>query len=109
MFGNKMTQIDKAVAKKKAAPLIKLAGSKDKQVRLAAITGLGKVETDESFNLMIPLLHDPDPDVRGAAAIALGEMGNAHAKAHLSYHIDKESDAKVKKVMMGALASIAGE
>ena len=44
-------------------------------MKLAAIAALGKIGKDDSFNIMVPdMLIDDDPDVRIAAALALGEM-----------------------------------
>lgn len=103
MFGNKLQKVESAVQKKKEAPLVKLTEDKDMQVRLAAIAGLGKVGQDDGCNTLITLLHDPNDDIRSAAATALGEMGNGHAKAHISYQIQQEKNPAVKETMSHAL------
>lgn len=107
MFGNKLDKIPKLVEGGKEAALIKLA--KDKTVKLAAIAALGKIGKDDSFNIMVPdMLIDDDPDVRIAAALALGEMKNAHASAHLRYYLEREKDAKVVTAIKQAITSLGG-
>lgn len=106
MFGSKQQKIDRAIEKKKEAPLLKLAEDKDMQVCLAAIAGLGKVALDDGCNTLITLLHDPNDDIRSAAASALGELGNGHAKAHISYQIQQEKNPAVKETMTHALHAI---
>ena len=106
LFGSKTEKIEKAIEKKHESALIAFAHDKDKQTRLSAIIGIGKIGTDEGFNCLIPMLGDADPDVRAASATALGELGNAHAHAHLSFHLKSEQDENVKKALQAALAKI---
>ena len=109
MFGNKLDKIPKLVEGGKEAALIKLAKDKDKTVKLAAIAALGKIGKDDSFKIMVPdMLIDDDPDVRIAAALALGEMKNAHASAHLRYYLEREKDAKVVTAIKQAITSLGG-
>lgn len=106
---SKLDKIQKDIEKGKEAPLIKLASDKDKEVRLAAIAGMGKIGKDDSFNIMVPdMLTDPDPDIRAATAAALGEMKNAHASAHLRYYLEREQDAKVVAAIRAAIAALGG-
>lgn len=108
MFGNKLEKVASAIEKGKEGALLKLVGDKDKSVQLAAIAGLGKIGKDDGFNLMVPLLTSEDADLRAAAALALGEMKNDHASAHLRYHLEKETDAKVKEAMKEAITKLGG-
>lgn len=106
---SKLDKIQKCIEKGKESPLVKLSADKDKEVRLAAIAGMGKVGKDDSFNAMVPsMLIDEDPDIRCAAAAALGEMKNPHASAHLRYYLERESDEKVKSAIKSAIASLGG-
>lgn len=105
----KLEKIQKDLEKGKEAPLIKLSRDKDKEVRLAAIAAMGKIGKDDSFNAMVPdMLTDDDPDVRAATALALGEMKNAHASAHLRYYLEREKDAKVVAAIRSAIAALGG-
>ncbi len=106
MFGGKMEKVAKAVEKGKEAGLLKLAHDKDKTVRLSAIAGMGKIGKDDSFNLLIPMLSEEDPDVRAAAAAALGTMGNEHANAHLRYRLEREKDPNVLSAIKTAITQV---
>lgn len=109
MFGNKVEKIASLVEKGKEGALIKLAGDKDKEVKIAALKGLGKIGKDDAFNMMIPLLTDSDADVREATAAALGVMGNSHANAHLRYYLESETNDKVKAAMKKAIESLGSQ
>lgn len=106
LFGNKTEKIQKLIEKKNEKGLIALVGDKDKQVRLSAIAGIGKVGTDDGFNCLVPMLGDADPEIRAAAASALGALGNIHARAHLSFHMKSETDENVKAAIQNALGMI---
>lgn len=106
LFGNKADKIKKDIEKKNEKGLIAFAHEKDKQMRLEAIAGIGKVGTDDGFNCLIPMLGDEDADIRAAAATALGDLGNIHARAHLSFHFKNEQDERVKEAIQAALGKI---
>ena len=108
MFGSKTKKIEKAIAKKNYKALIALTGSSDKEVRLAALAGLGKMECDDATNCLIQQLHNTDAQTRAASASALGELGDIHAKAHISAQMAKETDPAVKDIMSKAMARIKG-
>ncbi len=103
---SKLDKVQKYVDKSKEAGLIKLANDKDKEVRLAAIAGMGKIGKDDSFNVLISMMADPDPDIRAADAAALGAMKNEHADAHLRHRLELESDARVTQAIKDALLNI---
>lgn len=106
---SKLEKIQKDIEKGKESALIKLSKDKDKEVRLAAIAGMGKIGKDDSFNAMVPdMLTDEDPDIRAATALALGVMKNAHASAHLRYYLEREKDEKVTAAIRTAIASLGG-
>lgn len=106
---SKLERVEKAIAKGKENVLIKLAGDKDEEVKLAAIAGMGKIGKDDSFNAMVPdMLTDSDPKVRAAAAEALGEMKNEHASAHLRYYLEREKDPTVVASLKKAISSLNG-
>ncbi len=105
----KLEKIQKCVEKGKEGALVKLSSDKDKEVRLAAIAGMGKIGKDDSFNAMVPaMLIDEDPDIRAAAAEALGVMQNVHASAHLRYYLEREKDEKVIAAIHNAISALSG-
>lgn len=106
MFGNKMDKVTHAIEKGKPEKLLELIHAKDEAVRLAAIDGLGKLKSNDGVNPLVNLLHDPSAEVRKHAALALGAIGDAHSKAHVSFAMEKESDPKVKSAMSEALAKL---
>ena len=53
-------------------------------VRAAIATAIGAVGDPTKVSALLPLLSDPDPDVRRAAARALGRMGDPKAAAPLA-------------------------
>jgi HEAT repeat protein len=99
MFEGKLEKVEKAVRDLNEKALIKLAESKDADVKLAAIAGLGKTKGDDGFNYLILLVRNPDARVREASAKALGETGNPHAKAYLKAQYKVETDSDARKAM----------
>ena len=106
---SKLDKVQKYIEKGKELDLLKLFHDKDKEVRLAAIAGAGKVGKDDSFNALIILLTDEDADIRAQAATALGALRNSHGDAHLRYCLGKETDAKVAAAIRNALALLHEE
>lgn len=106
MFGNKMSKVSHAVEKGKASVLVELTHDKDEAVRTAAIDGLGKLKSSDGVNTLVNLLHDASAEVRKHAALALGEIGDSHSKAHVSFAAEKETDSKAKEAMVQALAKL---
>ena len=70
----KLEKIEKCVQKGKEDELVKLVHDRDKNVRLAAIAGLGRAGKDNACNVLITLLLDDDPEIRSASASALGDL-----------------------------------
>lgn len=106
MFGNKMSKVEKAVQKNKPEKLVELLSTKDDNVRLAAIDGLGKLKANEGSNPLINLLHDPSAEVRKHSALALGSIGEVHAKAHIAHALSVEKDAAAKAALQQALGQL---
>ena len=103
MFGNKTAKINKAIEKGKVDVLIGLVHDKDESVRVAVIDGLGKVKSADGVNPLVNLLHDTSAEVRKHAALALGAIGEAHAKAHINFACEKETDPAAKAAMQQAM------
>lgn len=103
MFGNKLSKIEKMVAKNQAEKLMGLLNDKDETVVYAALDGLGKCTGDVAFNALVPLVHNANPTVRAHAARALGTMGLPKARTFLLHQRDAEKDPEVLKAISEAL------
>jgi len=106
MFGSKLNKVNSLIEKGKGAKVLPFLTDKDESVRLAAIDGVGKMKLNEGINPLINLLHDSSAQVRAHAALALAGIGEAHSKAHVSYALEKETDAQAKTAMQQALAQL---
>ncbi len=109
MFGNSLSKVQKLIDKKKDAELAKLAESRDEDVRLAAIAGLGKVRGEASFNALVTLLRSPEPKVRVAVANAMAEYSDTKLRAHIEHLLKSEADPQVVEALHGALGKIKGK
>ena len=107
LFGNKTKQVESAIAHKKADKLIALAKDKDEAVALAAVKGLGVVGGEDAINFLVTQLRHIKPEFRAAAATSLGEIGDPHAKAHISCVLKFEKDTATIQAMHAAMAKIA--
>ena len=109
MFGDSVSKVEKLIEKKKDAELVKLAGSKDEKVRLAAIAGLGKIQGEASYNALVALLRSTEAAVRAAVASAMAEYGDSKLRAHLEHLMKSETDPGVIAALHNALAKIKGK
>jgi HEAT repeat protein len=65
-----------------AAPFFRLRllpGNDEREVRLECIRGLGRTRFKSAVPQLIDELQSPDEEIRQAAVVALGEIGNWHA------------------------------
>ena len=106
MFGNKLEKIEKLASKGDAAKIAEYVNDKHDDVRMAAIDALGKCQSDDAFNALVPLVHGGDVEQRKHAALALGNMNVPRARAFLEHQSTLESDADVKKAIETALSEI---
>ena len=114
MFGNKLETIEKLAAAKKGKRLISYTKSKDPDVKLAAIRGLGIAGGEDAVNTLVPLLKDDDPKVRAEVArsfgmIAQGVHFETHTKAHLQDRLKIEEDEMVIEAIREALSHMVGK
>ncbi|MBR6786495.1 MAG: HEAT repeat domain-containing protein [Clostridia bacterium] len=107
ILGDKMKQVERATEKRKSSKLIELAQCKKADVQLAAIRGLGKAGGEDAVNFLVTQLRNISPEFRAAAATALGEIGDPHAKAHIHGALKFEKDTATVQAMHAALAKIA--
>ncbi|HSW63265.1 MAG TPA: HEAT repeat domain-containing protein [Dissulfurispiraceae bacterium] len=52
--------------------LLNLAGDEDRNVKFAAIKGLGRIATAEALERLRSFIRDPDPEIRKIAVVAMG-------------------------------------
>ncbi|MDA1360769.1 MerR family transcriptional regulator [Glycomyces luteolus] len=79
--------------------------SDDIEVRRRAVRMLAEIPGDESAETLADALADPDPQVRGRAALALGEGGNPAAVPVLVAMIVTGANDVEASEVLGALAS----
>lgn len=72
-------------------------------LRAKACGALGTAFPDRAADAVGRGLHDNKPDVRIAAAKALGRLNDAHATRLLRSRLARESDADVKRAIRAAL------
>ena len=100
-------KIEKLAAKKKGAKIMRYLGYKGQDVRIAGMEALGKCgDNEKSFNTLLNMLEDSDPDVRIAAARGLGETQKDTAFTPISHAITNEKDGRVEQAMRDALKKI---
>ena len=110
LFGSKESKIAKAAAKRNSKWLIGLLTGKDKSLAIKAMEALSTIkQDDDAFNALIPHLHNQDPEMRAAAATALGNIENIHGKAHLSFQLQNEKDPKVREALQAAMSKLKNE
>ena len=102
-------KIQKLVEKKKSDKIIKYLGASETEVVVAALEGLSEVNDEESVNSIASMIDNAAPQVRSAAAKALGEIGTEYAKTYLQHRAATEKDEKVKEAIMTALHAIAAK
>ncbi|MGN0168975.1 MAG: HEAT repeat domain-containing protein [Acetatifactor sp.] len=100
-------KIQKLAEKKKSAKIIKFLGAAESEVVVAALNALATVKDEDSVNSIAGMIDSNAPEVRAAAAKALGEIGTEYAKTYLQHRAAKEQDEKVKAAIKDALHTIA--
>lgn len=89
-----------------ALPLFKSAlGSNDPAVQKAAVAGLGSLGDSVSFELLVPLLSGPSPEIAAAAAEALASTTYPGAGSKLLALHKSAATPAAKAVILGALAN----
>jgi len=108
---SKLKEIEKAVAKKKLPVLKAYASSRDLSLRTAAIEAIGRVGGAEAFQPLVGQLSCAEPEVRIAAARALGELGDLRGRTYILHFMKSDRDSRVRSAMRDALAKLptAGE
>jgi len=96
MFGLSEDKIAKWGENKKAAKLVKAAGTRKENLRLAVAKAMGNVDDEQVFNILITFLRDRNPEIRIAAMESLQKINNKNAIEHVRGLIN-DSDTKVSE------------
>jgi serine/threonine protein kinase len=94
------------------ASLVGLLGQKDLVVRVETLKALSKpvfVYDEGVFRKLVVLLDDPEPVVRGFAAKAIANAGNAVARDALHTRLKVETSEVVQKVIKDCLTRMGGQ
>ncbi len=81
--------------------LLKLTEDEDRDVKFAAIKGLGRVATSEALDRLNSFITDAEPDIRKIAVVA---MGDAHCCTPVLFAILKDEDPWVRFYTVKAIA-----
>jgi len=91
-------------------PLLRFASAKDSDEWLeSALFAMGRSADDQWETLIIEQLDHENPDVRGQAIHAAGELALNAARARLLRQLDHEKDEYVRSELIWALSHIGGE
>jgi len=105
----KLKEIEKAVQKKNADLLASHAQSTDASVRIAAIEGMATVGGNAVFQPLIAQLSCSNPEIRIAAAGALGSLGDLRGRSFLLHYMESDPDSRVRAAMKKALALLPSQ
>ena len=103
---SKLKEITKAAEKKNVSILQSHAQSVDLTVRTTAIEGLAQVGGNAAFQPLIAQLSCSHPDVRIAAAKALGTLGDTRGRSFLLHYMESDPDSRVRAAMRQALSQL---
>lgn len=102
----KLRAIEKAAAKKNVEMLTAYSKETDPKVCAAALEALGNTGLSDAFQPLVASLSRSHPDVRIAAAKALGELGDLRGRTYLLHFMETDPDSRVRSAMKTALAKL---
>lgn len=88
------------------AALERLLSDEDKGVRISAMRALGTYRDSTLSGVIVPLLKDPDFNVRVQAATTLGQLGGPEASKALRETLDSRDPFGVRREALLALARV---
>lgn len=101
-----LEKILKLGKKQKLNDLIKAANDDDDEVRATVARAMGLIATYESGMALIPLLRDPSPIVRAAAATSVADINAKHCEEYVKKLAFADSDPTVRQVAREAFDRI---
>src|SRR4026207_576368 len=90
-------------------PVNVLLRASDVQVRRAAVRALMSLDTEQVMGWLLPLLDDPDAEVRQGAVSALGLSGDARVTSALRKRLVHDSSPAVRAEAAHHLGALSGE
>ena len=106
----KLEKIQKYIKKGNVDKLVAAADSKEKEIRMAAIEGLGEVSSEEkALNALVSLMENEDSDIRRAAVVALGKAKGSYVETQLRYCLSHENDEWVLEAARDSMARVREE
>ena len=78
----------------------------DPRLRRETVISLAKLGGEDAGNLCVGMLSDPDPDVRGSAAMAVGVLKVDKARRQLLNRLDEEENPEVQVEILKALGQL---
>lgn len=88
-------------------PLVRLLNRQDRQLRLASAIALAQSQFDTGLAAIERLSHETDLEIRRAATVAMGEIGDAQFLPRLMILIDDRRD--IQLAALSSLTAIAGK
>jgi HEAT repeat protein len=77
--------------------------SSNPNIRESALDRIGTLKPDRAFEMIVPFLSDPDPEVRGTAACNLGEIGDIRSVSPLIELVRTDVVESVRTEALSAL------
>lgn len=68
-----------------------------------ALDKIGTIKPDNAFEIIVPFLSDPDPEVRGTAACNLGDIGDIRTVSYLIESARQDPEEQVRSEALSAL------
>ncbi|MBD2775865.1 HEAT repeat domain-containing protein [Iningainema tapete] len=72
-------------------------------IRELSLDKIGTLNPDNAFEIIVPFISDPEPELRGTAACNLGEIGDSRSVPHLIRLARIDPEEKVRSEALSAL------
>ena len=108
-MGGKLEKIHHYGEKGKWEKLQSFTKSDDAEIRAAAYEALGSIPKDESNNILIAGIADPEARVRLAIAKALVKVGTDHNEEQIKHQLAAETDTEVQAALREAMMAVRGK
>ena len=105
-MGDRRAKFEKLAAKKKIGAIAKNLKSKDPEVRLDTLYGLGLCGGEDAINLLTNWSYSKEPREREAAIRALANCGKGYSITHMSEQLNGETDPAVREAIKESIAMI---
>jgi len=100
----KSEKIQKLGQKGKLDALIKMSRDKDDDVRMDVAIAMSLIRSYECGMALIPLLRDPSPKVRAAAATSAADIGAKHCEEYVKKLAFADPDPDVRMTAQAAFS-----